>query len=280
MSNPPVPVRGTMTKEDLKGIVTYCERDTCGDPVSGLSRSTQYSKRQMVFAGFVYGFYAKYRCPKCHSTCFFRLSLFETHYVTKTSADIRREVRNVVVAALIVTLTLWGVDSVRNIRGDRARKAAQAKDSSRLAFASLMTKEFIETKPEFAEVYRESQVRVLFAAKIRSDAKAEPAVFVPPSAYFLDQDGNRYDPAVMLADKTDKVLDAPSPLLIVPGQVYRYYMIAPTYSNPYSDAPPSHTLTKLVVFLSGVAPQEVRLRKSQLREHAADEPDDDRSHFK
>lgn len=106
-------------------------------------------------------------------------------------------------------------------------------------------------------------MRVLVSARIRDGATTEPTLFAPLTGYFLDQEGNRYDTAVMTSDKTDEVLEPHVSMSIVPGETSRYYLVAVTHSSPYSNAPPSQRLTKLVVYLAGKAPQEVPIKKPQ-----------------
>jgi hypothetical protein len=59
-----------MTLDELREIETYCPKK-CGDPVGGLSRASQLTKRRLVFRGFQYGIYAKFECPACPYTRLF-----------------------------------------------------------------------------------------------------------------------------------------------------------------------------------------------------------------
>jgi hypothetical protein len=106
-----------MTRDDLRTIVTYCPKEACGEPVGGLIRATQYTKRRLLFAGFVYVLYAKYQCPHCQYTRLFRLSFWETHQITTDIATAKRETRRNITLVAIAVLIVWGVDEFRDFRG-------------------------------------------------------------------------------------------------------------------------------------------------------------------
>src|SRR5689334_21948226 len=156
-------------------------------------------------------------------------------YVVKTHGDMRREVNFISALVLLIALSLAVSGAISNWRYKKALKTRR----EAIAIIRKSTKDFIDITAERAEVYNERQVRVLFAATLRGNSRGESAAFAYQSGYFLDQDGTRYDTQVMLADGDGELLESPSPLMIVPGQVYRYYLVASTHSDPYSDAPPS-----------------------------------------
>src|SRR4051812_31712504 len=93
-----------MTRDDLRTITAYCANSACGDPVAGVGRTPQYTKRQLVFAGFFLYDYAKYVCPVCGSTQYFRPSLLRSHYVSKTPGAVRHEVLAGVLAIIAIII--------------------------------------------------------------------------------------------------------------------------------------------------------------------------------
>src|SRR5438034_11148071 len=111
-----------MKLDELRDIETYCPEKECGDPVGGLSRARQFTKRRLVFRGFQYGIYAKYKCPACPYTRRFRISLFGGHAVELDPETVSREVRAVVTALLLLALGLWVVSSVKQCNRKTARQ--------------------------------------------------------------------------------------------------------------------------------------------------------------
>lgn len=141
-----------MTRAELRTIETYCSNQACGEPISGLSRASRYTKRQMVFSGFKYFFYANYRCPVCGSTRLFRLSLFETHYVETNVATAWRETKIGFAAILVILVAFWVADTLRLHARARALDAEIAERKLLHEAATLVTEDLVEIKPEFAEV--------------------------------------------------------------------------------------------------------------------------------
>ena len=181
-----------MTRPELSNLVKYCPNTSCGDPIQGPSRTTQYTKRQLLFEGFLHSVYAKYVCPVCDYTRMYRVSLWGGDYIAKSPQAANREATVVVGVMIAVILLLWGGHAAWSRARDRElRDAVEA--------ALLESKEFIVVKAERAEVHEETQVRVRMAARIRDVDKTPSAVFVPRPGYFLDQEGTRYDAKVQLA---------------------------------------------------------------------------------
>lgn len=253
-----------MTLDELRDIESYCSRKECGDPVGGLSRSRQFTKRRLVFRGFLYGVYAKYKCPACPSTRLFRRSLLGGHAVELDPKTAGREVRAVVIALLLLALGLWVMSSVKQCNRERARKTAREERTKLIGTIREVSRESFDIKVERAEVLEERRLRVLVAARLRE--KEDETYFLPPETYFLDQDGTRYDalPAPV-ADKAEdtaaQALETPGLVKVVPGQVHRYYLLAPILRSPTSDAPASQRILRVVMHMTGYPPQEVVLTK-------------------
>src|ERR1043166_162920 len=164
-----------MTLDDLREIKAFCKQEKCGDAVGGLSRAGQFTKRRLVFRGFRYGLYAKYSCPVCSQTRFFRLSLFWAgHAVERDPDTVGREVRIIVTALIILGLGLWVVSSVKQCY--RERKLEKARNERQEAIATLhkITCESFDIKVEQADVFEERELRVLVAATLREKGDETP----------------------------------------------------------------------------------------------------------
>jgi len=254
-----------MTADELRKIELFCPKEKCGDPVGGLSRSAQFHKRQLRFRGFLLGTYAKYQCPVCSHTRYLRSSLFGSYVERDTSTAIR-ETLIVLVALALVFAGLAVAKSIKKHEDHKAERRARENRASMIEVAQDFTKEKIAVAAERAEVLNERQIRVLVTARLRASAKQEATVFLPPQAYFLDQDGTRYEPFVKSVDVKPEeaiatLMEVPGLVTIVPGQVFRYYLVAPTQHSPYSGAPPSQRLAKLTLYLAGLSPQNVPIVK-------------------
>jgi hypothetical protein len=242
-----------MTRPELSNLVKYCPNESCGDPIQGPSRTTQYSKRQLLFEGFLHSVYAKYVCPACDYTRMYRVSLWGGDYIAKSPQAANREAIIVVAVMIGVILLTWGGHAAWTRARDKELRAA-------VEAALFETKEFIVVKAERAEVHEEEQVRVRMAAKIRDDAKTASATFVPRPGYFLDQEGTRFDAKVQLPAGAT-VLGDLTFVDIVAGQTYRYYLVAPVPREPVSDMHPAQGIKKLTVYIDESAPQEVRVMR-------------------
>lgn len=241
-----------MPQPDLRTLIRYCPRELCGDPVRGLGGAVQYSKRQLNFEGFFHSVYAKYVCPVCEYTRLFRISLWGGDYIARDVATANRETVTVVTALIIAVLLLWGGMTLHN-------RAVQTERTQDLEAAIQATRDYIDVRAERADVYENVQVRVLLSAQISADARVDSAAFTHISGYFLDQDGTRYDPRVMLANGTQKSPEDAEIITIVPGETYRYYLVAPLQRQPDSDFRSSHNLKKLTIYLRGLSTQEVQV---------------------
>jgi hypothetical protein len=252
-----------MTLNELRDIEAYCPEEGCGDPVAG-SRSRQFTKRRLVFRGFKYGIYAKYKCPASSYTRLFRLSLLGGHAVELEPDTAGREVRAVVIALFLLVLGLWLLSSVKQCNRERARKTERQERASLIKTVREITHESFDIKVERADIIEERELRILLTAKLRE--KQEETYFLPPESYFLDQDGTRYDASPAPVDEKSEdpaahALDTPGLVKVVPGQVHRYYLRAPTLRSPYSDAPASQRISKIVVHMTGYPAQEIVLTK-------------------
>jgi hypothetical protein len=190
-----------------------------------------------------------------HAT--FRLSLLGGHAVEVDPATPDRPVRAVVIALLLLALGLWVLSSVMQCSRERTRKKVSEERASLATAIRETTRDSFDIKVERADVFQERELRVLLAARLRG--KEDEAYFLLPESYFLDQDGTRYDASPALVD--DKIehpaaqaLDLPGLVKVVPGQVYRYYLLAPTLRNPQSDAPASQRITRIVAHMTGYPP--------------------------
>jgi len=186
------------------------------------------------------------------------------HAVELNPETAGREVRAVVIALLLLALGLWVVSSVKQCNRERARKTAREERASLVKTTREITRESFDIKVERVEVFEERELRALLAARLRE--KKDEAYFLPPETYFLDQDGTRYDasPAPVDAKAEDPAADAldmPGLVRVVPGQVHRYYLLAPTLRSPDSDATASQRITRIVVHMTSYPPQEIVLTK-------------------
>jgi hypothetical protein len=254
-----------MTLDELREIETYCPEKECGDPVGGLSRSRQFTRRRLVFRGFQNSIYAKYKCPACPFTRLFRVSLLGGHAVELEPKTAGREVRSVVIALLLLVLGLWVMSSVKQCNRERARKTAREERTKLIETIREITPESFDIRVERAEVFEERQLRVLLAARLRE--KQDETYFLPPEAYFLDQEGTRYDASpTLVADKAEDpaahALEAPGLVKVVPGQVHRYYLLAPILRSPHSNAAASQRVKRIVMHMTGYPPQEIVLTKA------------------
>jgi hypothetical protein len=192
------------------------------------------------------------------------LSLLGGHAVQRDPKTAGREVRAVIIALLLLALGLWVVASVKQCNRERARRTAREERESLVKAGREVTRESFDIKVERAEVFEERELRVLMAARLRT--KEDETYFLPPETYFLDQDGTRYDASPAPVDAkaehpAAQALDMPGLARVVPGQVYRYYLLAPTLRSPHSDAPASQRITKIVVHMTAYPPQEIVLTK-------------------
>lgn len=65
----------------LQTIVTYCKRETCGDPIPSFG-TVCYAKRQLVLARISFwGWTAVYRCPVCGDERTFRKLFWSSGYM-------------------------------------------------------------------------------------------------------------------------------------------------------------------------------------------------------
>jgi hypothetical protein len=263
-----------MTRDELRTIETYCSKDDCGDPVAGgWASKTPRTKRKMTFAGYWNWIYAKYYCPSCGGERLFRSSFGGGHYLQVTTRAARTEVNTVGWLVIVVLVVVLAKDSLQTYSARRAAKSAASEMEALVTLAQEFRSRFA-IAAEGARVVASREIEVTVAARLRDDVSPDETVFLPETGYFLDQDGTRYEGEVRLVDGTPPVPGTYGLVTIVPGQTYRYLLVAPIPErriDPTSDdpaswrsgVPVSWKLTKLVLHLEGSSPMEVPLGPGQ-----------------
>ncbi|HEX2137349.1 MAG TPA: hypothetical protein VHG30_15860 [Microvirga sp.] len=175
----------------------------------------------------------------------------------------QREVQRWTIGIGVVVFLAWAVLSVMGKRQAAAEAEAARALEQQLASTSVASSPLVEVKPEVAEVYADVELGVLLAVRLRDAAQDRSAQFFHVSGYFLDQDGTRYNPRLMRADGSRKLITSPQPVNILPGETYRYYLVAPLNLDPTSDVLPSRKLTRVVLYLNGSRPEQVRLGRAR-----------------
>lgn len=173
----------------------------------------------------------------------------------------QREVQRRIVAIVGILLLAWAIFMGKRQAAAKA-EAAKALEQQ-LASTTASSSPLVAVKPEMAEVYADVELGVLLAVRLRDTTQNESARFLHVSGYFVDQDGTRYNPRLMRADGSRKPITSSQPVNILPGETYRYYLVAPLNVDPTSDVLPSRKLTKVVLYLNGSRPQQVRLGRAR-----------------
>lgn len=169
----------------------------------------------------------------------------------------QRGVQRGTVGIVVVVLLAWAVFMGKRQAAVEA-EAAKALEQQ-LASTTVASNPLVEVKPEVAEVYADVELGVLLAVRLRDATQNKSVRFLHVSGYFLDQDDTRYNPRLMRADGSRKPITSSQPVNILPGESYRYYLVAPLNLDPTSDVLPSRKLTKVVLYLNGSRPQQVRV---------------------
>ncbi len=252
-----------MTRNDLTSLVRYCDNPACGDPIPAARGPTLRSKRRLEFAGFWNVFYAKYVCPECDTARLYRNSFWTGSCDVIAPKAAQRELQRGAVGISVIVLLAWAVFSVVGKRRAAAESEAAQALEQQLAATSVASSPLVEVEPEVAEVYADMELGVLLAVRLRDPTQNKSARFLHVSGYFVDQDGTRYNPRLMRADGSRKPITSPQPVNILPGETYRYYLVAPLNLDPTSDVLPSRKLTRVALYLNGSRPQQVRVGRAR-----------------
>ncbi len=203
----------------------------------------------MQFAGFWRLLYAKYRCPHCGADRYFRSHFWDNSLVELTRDDVVAETPRVVKGVVTIVLAFLVIGFYSDYSRDRkkaeasAAKKTQEKDKEG---AEALLAAFVTAQSEYVSIALERtlinnsshELFLLIAVRPRAGTKATPegTSFFPMAGYVLGTDGTRYDVRQKSLEKG--FLDRTSPVTIVPGETYRYYLATTVPPSPVTgDAP-------------------------------------------
>lgn len=139
-------------------------------------------------------------------------------------------------------------------------------------------KAYVQIVPEIA-LFDNMNVRVVVAARLLPSAPISEIDFVHIRGYFLDQTGTSYTPGLSRVNNralpTDEDIEPWEKHQLKPGEIYRYCLGPASIDvDQSSEQAAASAITKIQVYLDGLRPTNVPVRRWRRLDPTSDNPSD------